>query len=318
MEITLPSKYKILKSEENLGIFEIENLYPGYGITIGNSLRRVLLSSLKGASVTLVKIKGASHEFSTIPHVIEDVVEIILNLKQIRFKLDGDEPQHVTLKIKGEKEVSAKEIDTPSQVTVINSDAHIATLTDKKAELEIEMTIEKGLGYVPVEQRRKEKLEIGAIAVDAIYTPVRKVNYEVENMRVGDRTDFNRIKLLIETDGSISPENALNQAVNILIGQFNALISTRGYVEDGEKEEMQIKTAETAEEAEEDVTKIKIEDINLSTRTANTLIENGVKTIGGLIKKTESGLKEFEGMGEAGLKEIKKVLTKMGVSLKEE
>lgn len=314
MEITLPSKYKVLKSEENLGIFEIENLYPGYGITIGNALRRVLLSSLKGASVTLVKIKGVNHEFSTIPHIIEDVVEIILNLKQIRFKLDGDEPQHVTLKIKGEKEVSAKEINTPSQVTVINSDVHIATLTDKKAELEIEMTIEKGLGYVPVEQRRKEKLEIGAIAVDAIYTPVRKVNYEVENMRVGDRTDFNRIKLLIETDGSISPENALNQATNILIGQFNALIATQEAVEYDVKEEIETKTEST----EEDITKIKIEDTNLSTRTANTLTENGVKTVGGLIKKTESGLKEFEGMGEAGLKEIKKVLTKLGVSLKEE
>lgn len=311
MEITLPLKYKLIKSEGNSAVFEIDNLYPGYGITLGNAMRRILLSSLKGSAITMVKIKGASHEFSTVPHVIEDVVEIILNLKQVRFRLDGDQPQHVTLKIKGEKKVTAKDIITPSQVVVINTDAHIATLTDKKAELEIELTIEKGLGYVPVEQRRKEKLEIGAIAVDAIFTPIRKVNYEVENMRVGDRTDFNKIKLLIETDGSISPEESLQKAVGILISQFNSVIS-----ENKEKEESKIN--EQPIEVSEDITKIKIEDINLSTRTVNALTENGIKTIGGLVKKTESALKELEGMGDAGIKEIKKVLTKLGLSLKEE
>lgn len=314
MEITLPSKYKLIRSEGNSAVFEIENLYPGYGITIGNALRRVLLSSLKGSSVTLVKIKGVSHEFSTVPHVIEDVVEIILNLKQIRFKLEGDEAQTVTLKVKGEKEVTAADITTPSQVKVINGDIHIATLTDKKAELEIEMTIEKGLGYVPVEQRRKEKLEIGAIAVDAIFTPIRKVNYEVENMRVGDRTDFNRIKLFVETDGSIDPEESLQKAVSILINQFSSIIA----------EEMTAVSEEAAEVSEaptaaaEDVTKTKVEELDLSTRTINTLTEGGVKTVGGLVKKTEVGLKELEGMGDAGIKEIKKALTKLGLSLKEE
>lgn len=314
MEITLPSKYKLIRSEGNSAVFEIENLYPGYGITIGNALRRVLLSSLKGSSVTLVKIKGVSHEFSTVPHVIEDVVEIILNLKQIRFKLEGDEAQTVTLKVKGEKEVTAADITTPSQVKVINDDIHIATLTDKKAELEIEMTIEKGLGYVPVEQRRKEKLEIGAIAVDAIFTPIRKVNYEVENMRVGDRTDFNRIKLFVETDGSIDPEESLQKAVSILINQFSSIIA----------EEMTAVSEEAAEVSEaptaaaEDVTKTKVEELDLSTRTINTLTEGGVKTVGGLVKKTEAGLKELEGMGDAGIKEIKKALTKLGLSLKEE
>jgi len=258
MEITLPSKYKIIKSEGNSAVFEIENLYPGYGITIGNALRRVLLSSLKGASVTLVKIKGASHEFSTIPNIIEDVVEIILNLKQVRFKLDGDQPQYATLKVKGERKVTAKDIDAPSQVTVINKDTHIATLTDKKAELEIELTIEKGLGYVPVERRGKEKLEIGAIAIDAIYTPIRKVNYEVENMRVGDRTDFNRIKLLVETDGSISPEESFRKAINILIDQFNSLI--QGAEVSNGKSSKEIIEAESKESIE-DITKMKIEAI---------------------------------------------------------
>lgn len=315
MEITLPSKYKIIKSEGNSAVFEIENLYPGYGITIGNALRRVLLSSLRGASVTLVKIRGVNHEFSTIPNIIEDVVEIILNLKQVRFKLDGDIPQRATLKVKGEKKVTAKDIDAPSQATVINKDIHIATLTDKKAELEIELIIEKGLGYVPVEQRGKEKLEIGAVAIDAIFTPIRKVNYEVENMRVGDRTDFNRIKLLVETDGSISPEEAFQKSVNILIGQFNSLIQIAEISDEKSSKEI-IKSEST--DLTEDIMKMKVDDLNLSTRTINTLTAGGIKTVGGLIKKTESGLKELEGMGNAGIKEVKKSLMKSGLSLKEE
>lgn len=314
MEITLPSKYKVVSSEVNGAVFEIENLYPGYGTTLGNALRRILLSSLKGSAVTMVKIKGVNHEFSTVPHVIEDAVEIILNLKQVRFKLDGDEPQHVYIKVKGEKKVTAKDIETPSQVKVINSSAHIATLTDKKAELEIEITIEKGLGYVPVEQRRKEKLEIGAIAVDAIYTPVRKVNYEVENMRVGDRTDFNKLKLLVETDGSINPELAFNKSVEILINQFTSITSGAGLFEEEKSE-----TATEAEVApEEDITKTKVEDLDLSTRTINSLTEGGIKTVAGLTKKSESGLREVEGMGDVGIKEIRKALSKLGLSLKEE
>lgn len=313
MEINIPSKYRVIKSGDASAVFEIENLYPGYGITIGNALRRVLLSSLKGAAVTMIKIKGVNHEFSTIPNIIEDVVEIALNLKQVRFKLDGDQPQQATLKVKGEEDVTAKDITGPSQLTVINKDIHIATLTDKKAELEIEMTIEKGLGYVPVEERKKEKLEIGTIAVDAIFTPVRKVNYEVENMRVGDRTDFNRIKLFVETDGSVSPEDALVNAVDILVNQFSAL--TAGAIETKIAETAQ--TTET-EEATEEITKTKVEDLNLSTRTINALHNNGIKTIGGLIKKTESSLKEMEGLGDAGIKEIKKALSKLGLFLKEE
>lgn len=315
MEITLPSKYKILKPGDTSAVFEIENLYPGYGITIGNALRRILLSSLEGAAVTIVKIKGASHEFSTLPHIIEDVVEIMLNLKQVRFKLDGDQPQQAVLKVKGEKEVTAKDITGPSQLTVINKDARIATLTDKKAELEIEITVEKGLGYVPVEQRKKEKLEIGTIAVDAIFTPVRKVNYEVENMRVGDKTDFNRIKLFVETDGSITPEDAFTGAVDILVKQFSALTGET-IVSEERTEEKSI--TEKEEESEEDATKIKIEDLNLSTRTINALTNNGTKTVGGLIKKSESDLGEMEGLGEAGIKEIKKALLKLGLFLKEE
>ncbi|MFH1129523.1 MAG: DNA-directed RNA polymerase subunit alpha [Patescibacteria group bacterium] len=220
-KISLPIKPKVIKKGDNRAIFEIDNCYPGYGITIGNAFRRVILSSLSGAAITSVKIKGVSHEFSTIPNVLEDVIQIILNLKQIRFKVNAEIPSiKIELKASGEKEVKAKDIKTTAEIEVVNKDAHIATLTSAKAKLEMELEIGTGLGYVPVEQRKKDKLEIGAIALDAIYTPVKRVNYEVENMRVGDKTDFNRVKIDIETDGSVEPEYAFNRAAEILLEQF--------------------------------------------------------------------------------------------------
>ena len=172
--ITLPNKPKIIEKEKKRVVFEIEACYPGYGIILGNALRRVLLSSLPGAAVTGVKIKGVQHEFSTVPHVVEDVVQIILNLKQIRFKLHADHPVKVVLKAKGEKEVKAGDIKVTSELEIANPEAHIATLTDKKADLEMEIEVEPGLGYLPIEERKKEKLEIGKIAVDAIFSPIRK------------------------------------------------------------------------------------------------------------------------------------------------
>lgn len=204
-------------------MFEIEVLYPGYGVTVGNALRRVLISSLPGAAATQAKIKGVSHEFSTIPGVLEDVIMIMMNLKQLRFKLFTQEPQKATLKIKGEKEVKGSDFNLPSQVELVNKDCHIATLTTKSAELEIEIQIEKGVGYSSRESRKEEKLEIGAIALDAIFTPIKKVSYKVENMRVGERTDYDRLFLEIETDGIISPEEAIFQASEILLNHFSLL-----------------------------------------------------------------------------------------------
>lgn len=222
--ILLPKPPKIIKKGENRAMFEIENCYPGYGMTLSNAFRRVLLSSLRGAAVTSVKIKGVDHEFSTMPHVLEDVIQIILNLKQVRFKLYSDGPVILSLKAKGEKKVKASDIQASSDVEVINKDAHIATLTDKKAEIEIEIEVDRGLGYMSVEQRKKEKLTIGSIAVDAIFSPIKRVNYEIENMRVGDRTDFNRLQIDIETDGSISPEEAFEKAARILVNHFSLFI----------------------------------------------------------------------------------------------
>lgn len=231
-KISLPLKPKIIKKGDNHAIFEIDNCYPGYGITIGNSFRRVLLSSLPGIAIVSIKIKGVSHEFSTIPNVLEDVVQIILNLKQIRFKANTDITSITAeLKVSGEKEVKAKDIKTSSDIEVINKDAHIATLTSPKAKLEMEIEIGTGLGYVPVEQRGKQKLEIGAIALDAIYTPIKRVNYEIENMRVGDKTDFNRIKIDIETDGSMTPKQAFDMAATILLEQFGVFATAPVEVE---------------------------------------------------------------------------------------
>lgn len=219
--IPLPIKPKIAKKEGNKAIVEIEALYPGYGVTIGNTFRRVLLSSLAGAAVTQVKIKGVSHEFSTIPGVLEDVIIIMMNLKQLRFKIFTDEPQKATLRIKGEKEVRGSDFDIPTQLELINKDAHIATITDKKTELEMEILVEKGVGYLPREARKKEKLEVGVIPLDAIFTPIKRVSIKVEDMRVGDRTDFNKLFLEIETDGTIIPEEAFYQSADILVKHFS-------------------------------------------------------------------------------------------------
>lgn len=219
-----PEKPKIISKKENWASFEVNGLYPGYGLTIGNSLRRVLLSSLEGAAITQIKIKGASHEFSTLSGVLEDTIIIMSNLKKMRFKMHGQEPQKAFLKIKGEKEVKGSDFEFPSQIELINKSCHIATLTDKKAELEMEVQIEKGVGYQQAGLEKKNaKLEIGMIPLDAIFTPIRRVSYKVENMRVGERTDFDRLVLEIETDGSIDPEDAFYNSCSILVKHFSLL-----------------------------------------------------------------------------------------------
>lgn len=219
--IPLPSTPTIAEKKDNFAIFKIEGLYPGYGVTIGNSLRRVLLSSLEGAAITQVKIKGAPHEFSTLPGVLEDAVMILINLKQLRFKLHTDEPQKAKLLVKDEKEVKGSDFEMPTQLELANKDAHIATLTAKKSELEIEIQVERGMGYESAEMRKQNKLDIGTIAIDAIFTPVRRVSYRVENMRVGDRTDFDRLFIELETDGTVAPEEAISTASEILVKHFN-------------------------------------------------------------------------------------------------
>ncbi|MBI2121907.1 MAG: DNA-directed RNA polymerase subunit alpha [Candidatus Sungbacteria bacterium] len=321
MSIPLPLAPKAVSEEGNRAVFDIEGLYPGYGHTIGNSMRRVLLSSLRGAAITSVKIEGVSHEFSTIEGIMEDAVEIILNLKQLRFRLYQEEPVMISLSVKGEREVIGKDFKLPSQVELINPDLHIATISSKKSGLSMEATVEAGMGYIPVEERTKEKVEIGVIALDAAFSPVRYVNYDVENMRVGDRTDYNRLRLTVETDGSITPREAFLQAASILVEQFSVLIKEMesSSVEIAPSEEYARGVSEEAEKSaggEEDTSKMKLDDLKLSGRTLNILKESGIKTVGGLSRKKESALRELEGMGDKGMQEIKKALGNFGITLK--
>ena len=319
--VSIPQKPKYTPIDEKSGKFEILGCYPGYGMTLGNALRRVLLASLEGAAVTSVKIKGVSHEFSTMDGVMEDAVQIILNLKKIRFKMHSEEPVKVSLKFKGEGKVTAKEIKCPSSVEVVNTDQIIATVTDKKVEFELELEISRGLGYVPIDQQNRPEKEIGVIAIDAVYTPIRRVNYEVENMRVGKRTDYNKITLEIATDGSITPEEAFKKAVTILVEQFSVL----GGIEVVEEAPVvEVKEAELVEEvvaAPEalDPLKIKVSELkNLSTRTLNVLEASKITKIKDIIKFNEEGLLSLEGMGDKGIKEIKKSIGEFGITLKQD
>lgn len=209
-------KIKKISEIDTEGVFKIEGLYSGYGLTLGNALRRALLSSLPGGAITKFKIKGVKHEFSTIPGVKEDLIEIILNLKKIRFKIYTDEPQTIFLKSKGEKKITAGDIELNSQIEIVNPKSPIMTLTAKSAEIDAEFTVEKGLGYSSVESRKSAKLPVGVIAIDAFFTPIINIDFKIENMRVGERTDYNRLIISIKTDGSIAPSKALHKAANVL------------------------------------------------------------------------------------------------------
>lgn len=231
--VPLPKTIKTISTKGAHAVFAIEPLYPGYGITVGNALRRVLLSSLPGAAITNVSFAGASHEFSTLPYVKEDVVDIILNLKRVRLQLHGDGPATIRLKVNGAKTVTAGDIEASAEVDVISKDQVIATLTDKAAAFELEMTVEAGRGYVPVEQRETPKNTLGTIAIDAVFTPIRTVNFTTENMRVGQMTNYDRLILDITTDGSIAPQDAVQQAATILRDHFQFVVES-GFNDDTE------------------------------------------------------------------------------------
>ena len=320
-QITLPSKPRVVSEEGTQGVYEIDSLYPGYGHTLGNSLRRIILSSLPGAAVTSVKIEDVQHEFATIEGVRESVMEILLNLKRVHFTLHGDEPQMIRLSVKGPKEVTAADLQLPSQVEVANPDQHICDIGGK-ISFELEATIERGLGYVPREMLTREKVDIGTIALDATFTPIRRANYEVENMRVGDRTDFNRLRILIETNGTIAPREALERSIEIMIHQLKAVV---GFQEGREEEASASVAAPMASPAEAQSdeagsasSKMKVEDLGLPTRTATALAEAGIKTAAGLTRKSASALKELDGIGDKAVEDIENALGSIGLSLKPE
>ncbi len=315
--IILPSKPKIVKEDATSGVYEIDGLYPGYGHTLGNSLRRIILSSIPGAAITSLSIDGVKHEFSAIDGIKEDVIAIILNLKKTRFKLHGDDAQKATLHIKGAKSVTAKDITLPTQLEILNKDQYICESTAKDVDIAVEITVEKGLGYIPREVLQKEKADIGTIALDASFTPIRRASYEVENMRVGDRTDHNRLRIAIETDGSISPHEALEDAIHTMITQLQAVVGFREHVVDVPKEVVSAPVEDSSDSLDTtDATKVKIEDLGLSTRTENALVSASIRTAGGLARKSEEDLLAIDGLGEKGITEIKKALLDLNLSLK--
>lgn len=324
--IHLPSKLKVVREDGPVGVYEIEGLSPGYGYTLGNSLRRIVLSSMPGAAITALKIDGASHEFTTLEGVREDVLTIILNLKKVRFQLIGDEPQTATLSVKSGP-AHARDFKTSGQLEVLSGDQYIGEVTGKGKGLNIEVTVERGMGFVTRDLLKKEKVDIGAIFVDALFSPVRTASYDVENMRVGDRTDFNRLRMTIETDGTITAREAFESSVKIMIDQLASILDLKmekpapviipeaalvSLDESGSGE------GESSDESSDmaDVLKTRMDSLQLSTRTMNALTGGGIRTLGGLIQKNEADLLALEGFGEKSLEEVKDLLEGFGLALK--
>jgi len=294
-------------ASDRYGKFTIEPLERGFGITLGNSLRRVLLSSLQGAAVTAVKIEGVLHEFSTIPGVLEDVSEIILNMKQLRFKLHADYKLNARFQKKGPSEVKAADLVADPGVEVLNTDLHIATL-NKDAEIDMEVEISGGRGYVPADQQEGDERPIGVIPVDAHFSPVKKVNFEVENTRVGQRVDFDKLTVEIWTDGSILPRDAMSYAAMILKDHFSLLVD---FQEPIEREEVHEEDREI--QRIRDLLEKSVEELELSVRSANCLRAAGIRSIGELVTKTESAMLKYRNFGRKSLKEISDILGEMGL-----
>jgi DNA-directed RNA polymerase subunit alpha len=323
--IVLPTKLNVIKEEGSKGVYEIEGLYPGYGHTLGNSLRRIILSSLSGVSIIAVKIKGADHEFATLNGVKEDVLTILLNLKKVRFSLDSDEETKVHLKVNGNNIVTAKSFDTNSQVEVTTPDQYIAEITSKTGELDIELTIAKGIGFVSKEDFENKETVIGNILVDAIFSPIRKVNYEVENMRVGDRTDYNLLRINLETDGSISAKEALEESLRIMISQFRAILDLKEELEpEIIKEDISVETLDefvSEPKIDDDelveLLKTRVDTLDFSSRTEKALNKANIRTLGGIVQKTEENLLALDGFGQKSLDEVKETLSTFKLNLKD-
>ncbi|KYO63904.1 DNA-directed RNA polymerase subunit alpha [Thermovenabulum gondwanense] len=297
-------------SEDNTyGKLVIEPLERGYGTTLGNSLRRVLLSSIPGAAVTSIKIDGVQHEFSTIPGVLEDVVEIILNIKGLAIKMYTDEPKILRIEAQGEGEVTAKDIICDADVEIVNKDHHIATL-EKDARFFAELTLEKGKGYVSAEKNKKPGQPIGVIPIDSIFTPVIKANYTVEHTRVGYVTDYDKLTLEVWTNGTIKPDEAVSEAAKILINYFGLFT---GLSEMTKKVEAPV---EKEKDEKEKLLEMPIEELDLSVRSYNCLKRAGINTIGELIQKTPEDMMKVRNLGKKSLEEVEEKLAALNLSLK--
>jgi len=294
---------------DTFGKFTAEPFERGFGTTMGNSLRRILLSSLQGAAIVSVRIKGVLHEFSTIPGVTEDVTDIILNLKGVRLKLHSQDSRNIRIVKKGACQITAADIITDSNVEVLNPEHHIATC-GKDADLEMEMVVSMGKGYVPAERNRDEKAPVGTIPIDAIFSPIKKVNFAVTNARVGQITDYDKLAIELYTDGGVRPDDAIAYAAKILKEQLQIFINF---------DEEQAEPPETEEETEtrkiNDNLYRSVEELELSVRSANCLKNANIRLIGDLVQKTEAEMLKTQNFGRKSLNEIKDILAEMGLSL---
>jgi DNA-directed RNA polymerase subunit alpha len=290
--------------------FAIEPLQPGFGYTLGNALRRTLLSSIPGTAISAVRIDGVLHEFSTIPKVTEDVTDIILNLKELVLRSEVDEPVSAYLRAKGPADVTAGDIQPPAGVDVLNPDLHIATLA-RGATLEVEMTIQRGVGYVAAERNKNPRDPIGVIPVDSIFSPVRRVTYAVENTRVEQMTDRDRLILDVETDGSITPREAVASAgstLSELVNLFGDLAESQG---------LQVGPAQVDTQLTGDLA-LTVEDLNLSVRSYNCLKREGINTVGDLVQKSEAELMDIRNFGQKSIDEVKAKLDELALTLRED
>lgn len=290
--------------------FMVEPLERGYGITLGNSLRRVLMSSLPGAAISSIKIDGILHEFSTVPGVLEDIAEVILSLKQVVIRYEGEEPKILRLEQKGKKEVRAGDIERDAEVEILNPELLIATMNDD-AELIMELTVERGRGYVSADQKKKGDEVIGVIPIDSIYTPVRKVNFAVENARVGRITDYDRLMLEVWTNGTITPEEGISLASKILVNYLKLFSEM-----DDSYDEIEI-LVEKEEEKKDKIPDMPIEELELSVRASNGLKRASINTVGDLVEKTREEMGKIRNLGQKSLDEIESKLRELGLSFKQ-
>lgn len=303
-----------ISDDNRYGKFICEPLERGYGTTFGNSLRRMLLSSLEGAAVTSIRIDGVLHEFSTIPGVRDDVTNIVLNLKQLCLKMEGNEPKVIRIDAEGEKEVTAADIVCDADIEVLNPDLHIATLNED-GKLKIEMTVERGRGYVPADKNKKPDDTIGVIPIDSIFSPVQRVNYTVQDTRVGNVTDYDKLILEVWTDGSMRPEEAVSKAAGILVMHLKLFQNMDGIPEEEEVEETTF--PEEEEDTSSKVLDMTIEDLDLSVRSFNCLKRANINTVTDLTAKTEDDMMKVRNLGRKSLEEVKKKLEDLGLSLME-
>lgn len=309
--IHTPTLSSVKDHDDRTATFVVEPLQSGYGMTLGNSLRRVLLSSIGGASVTGFRIEGISHEFTAIPGIKEDVVTIMLNLKQIRFKVYSEEPQTLHLSKKGKGVVRAKELTLNADVEVVNPDQVICMIDDPKASIDMEIMVEAGRGYRALDERGAGRKISDMVALDALFTPVLRVRYKVENTRVGQITDLDKLLLTVTTDGSITPREAFEEAAAILVSQYSALagqtrVETAGALTDSSE------SGEVSEDSEEPAELMtSIEDLNLSARTTNALVNNDIHTIKDLLSLSEAELRDLKGFGNKALEEVKEKMAEL-------